>query len=275
MTSRKAILLIITLWFHAVATLGYFGFTRASEPFVRGPLVAIGILAPYLCYLFWRDFRHVVDEFDVSTITALHAWRLYGGFVFLYCGSRGLLSQPFADHAGYAELTAGALMPLALLLPKGSGKYAAFHFVGLTLLLFELGDGVFFTWQHEPLLDNLFDFPLVLIPLFATCLGGASHLIVLHRFMSTGQPSTPVKWTQSLKHQIRQFAKAILHRLEEETEGSQSKRVRSSRRRSRQRLTTDHPDNQEQMNVERPVQNKSDATQGIPPTSDEPKAPTV
>ena len=113
MTSRKAILLIITLWFHAIATLGYFGFTRASEPFVRGPLVAIGILAPYLCYLFWRDFRHVVDEFDVSTITALHAWRLYGGFVLLYCGSRDLLPQPFADHAGYAELTAGGLIPIA------------------------------------------------------------------------------------------------------------------------------------------------------------------
>ena len=275
MTSRKAILLIITLWFHAVATLGYFGFTRASEPFVRGPLVAIGILAPYLCYLFWRDFRHVVDDFDVGTITALHAWRLYGGFVFLYCGSRGLLPQPFANHAGYAELTAGALMPLALLLPKGSGKYPVFHFFGLALLLFELGDGVFFAWQREPLLDNLFDFPLVLMPWFATCLSGASHLIVLHRLLHTGQPSIPVKWTQSLKHQIRQFAKAILHRLEEETEGSQPKRVRSSRRRSRQRLTTDHPDNQEQMNVERPVQNKSDATQSIPTTSDEPKAPTV
>ncbi len=178
--------LAAALWLSAVPLLGYFGWTEAVPTMLRGPLVAAGILLPFLAYLLHRPTRELLAGVPDSAIVALHSWRALAGFAFLYCGERGLLPPTFVRNAGFGDLAVAALVPLVLILPESRRKYLWFHIAGFADFALAVGTGLYFTALVDPLMDNLFSFPLVVIPWLGVGLSGASHLIALHRLSFGG-----------------------------------------------------------------------------------------
>ena len=179
----RHLLLGLTLWLIVVVVATYFKGGQAVPPALRGVIVVVGILLPTLVYQVYAPFRTVVDQVPDATIVAFHGWRILAGFVFLSYGAQGLLPAAFVHNAGYGDIAVAALVPFVLALPESRRRYIGFHLFGLADFLLAVGTGLYFTFQHNPLQNNLFIFPLVLIPWYGVGLSGASHLITLRRLL--------------------------------------------------------------------------------------------
>lgn len=140
----------------------------------------IGIAAPVVLYQVSLPFKAAVSRIPDATIVAFHSWRIVAGFAFLFYGTHGLLPQAFVRNAGYGDIAVAALV---LALPESKRKYIGFHVFGLADFVGAVGTGLYFTLIHHPLQENLFSFPLVLVPWFGVGLSGASHLITLQRLL--------------------------------------------------------------------------------------------
>lgn len=179
----RRLLFAVVFWLCVVVTIGYFGLGKAVPSLLRGPLVVAGILIPVLASAFNKAFRNEISRIPDATIVGFHAWRVLAGFAFLFYGGQGLLPIAFVRNAGYGDIAVAALVPLVLMLPESRSKYIGFHIFGLLDFMVAVGTGLYFTLVGNPLQENLFDFPLIVIPWFGVCLSGASHLIVLSRLL--------------------------------------------------------------------------------------------
>jgi hypothetical protein len=182
----RAAWLVAAVWVSVVSLAGYFGWTLMVPTMLRGPLVAAGIAVPFFLYLLHSPTRALLGRVPDAAIVAMHSWRALAGFAFLYYGEQGLLPANFVRNAGYGDLAVAALVPLVLALPETRAKYLWFHVAGFADFVVAVGTGLYFTALAEPLMDNLFSFPMVTIPWLGVCLSGASHLIALHRLLTAG-----------------------------------------------------------------------------------------
>jgi hypothetical protein len=182
---------VVAIWLSFVPLAGYLGWTLMVPALLRGPLVAAGIAVPFLAYLLHSPTRALLGRMPDAAIVAMHSWRALAGLAFLYYGEQGLLPAPFVRNAGYGDLAVAALVPLVLVLPETRAKYLWFHVAGFADFVVAVGTGLYFTARAEPLMENLFSFPMVTIPWLGVCLSGASHLIAVHRLLTAGAGHPP------------------------------------------------------------------------------------
>ncbi|MEW9623718.1 hypothetical protein [Rhodanobacter geophilus] len=124
---RPGIILVLSLWFALVVSLG------ASGAFVGRPgqppiAIAIGVATPLLLFFAWLrfspSFRAFVLSLDLRLITGMQAWRWAGlGFLSLY--AHDVLPAVFALPAGLGDMAVGFVAPWMVLALARRRDFAA------------------------------------------------------------------------------------------------------------------------------------------------------
>jgi hypothetical protein len=164
-------------WGGAVAAASGAGLFQVMPPLYFGPLVALGIVTPFLVYLAVPAVRRYFAALGLYPLTVLHVWRIPAALAFLWFGLHDQLPPAFWILAGAGDLMAG-LMALPLLKgPADDAVYARIHRFGFADFLVAVGTGLVFTLLDDPRIATIRELPMVLIPLFGVGISGASHLI--------------------------------------------------------------------------------------------------
>jgi hypothetical protein len=82
-------------------------------------------------------------------------------------------------NAGYGDLAVGLLVPILLIVGKGTRSYIAFHIFGLLDFILAVGTGLTFSLLEVPLMETIATFPLALIPLFGVPISGVSSVLAI------------------------------------------------------------------------------------------------
>lgn len=174
---------VLACWAAAVATLGATGVLSVLPLPLIAALVALGTVGPIAFYYAHPEFRAFLRNLPIDYLTVFHLWRVPAALAFFYYGAQGRLPEAFVRNAAWGDLAAGLLVPVVLLLPRGSAKYLAFHVFGLADFVLAVGTGLTFSLLNDPVMGTIATFPLVLIPLFGVCVSGASHVIAIDRLL--------------------------------------------------------------------------------------------
>lgn len=142
------------------------------------------MLLPYYQY---PAIQRYVASLNPRSLIRFHLWRIVAGVAFLYYGSQSLLPERFVINAGYGDLAVGLLVPLILLGRGSTRKYIAFHLLGLLDFVVAVGTGLTFAFLQVPLMENIVEFPIVLIPLFGVPLTGASSIMAIDVLLKSRQ----------------------------------------------------------------------------------------
>ncbi len=173
--------LILTIWALSVGVIGYMGLFRGLYLPLLALMVAIGVIIPTIIYLKSPQFRNYIVSIPLKHLTLFHLWRIPAGFAFLYYGSQNLLPQAFVNNAGYGDLAVGFLVPIIFMLKESKLKYKAFHVFGILDFIIAVGTGLTFSILQVPAMENILEYPIILIPLFGVPVTGSLSLMVLHR----------------------------------------------------------------------------------------------
>ena len=171
----------LTFWFIGVFATAWFGLYELLPPRPLVIPIAMGILIPVTIYFRSNSFRQYIRSISLKHLTLFHVWRIPAGFAFLYYGSQGWLPETFARNAGWGDLAVGVLTPFVLMAPSGLGKYAAFHIFGILDFIVALGTGITFALTLVPTMENIAQFPIVLIPMYGVAITGSLSIMTLHR----------------------------------------------------------------------------------------------
>lgn len=124
---RLAIILVLSLWFALVVSLGASGafVGRPGQPPVG---IAIGVGVPLLSFFAWlrlsSSFRDFVLSLDLRLIAGMQAWRWAGlGFLSLY--AHNVLPAMFALPAGLGDMAVGFAAPWMILALARRPDFAA------------------------------------------------------------------------------------------------------------------------------------------------------
>ncbi len=174
---RPSIILVLTLWFFLVVSLGALGAFVAppgTPPFPN----ALAVGAPLLLFFAWlrlsASFRDFVLSLDLRLIAGMQAWRWAGlGFLSLY--AHDVLPAVFALPAGLGDMAIGVTAPwiiLALVRQPGFAASAAFirwNVLGILDLVVALSIGTLSAGTSVPgeiSTAPMATLPLLLIPAF-------------------------------------------------------------------------------------------------------------
>lgn len=175
LTERKTVFALL-LWGLGVTTASFYGiFQKLPLPSIAF-LVALGIVVPTIIYLANEKFRGYIESLGLKKLTILHLWRIGAGAMFLFYGSQNILPEIFVRNAGYGDVAVGLLVFVVLLLPESLTKYWVFHIFGMLDFIVAVGTGLTFTLLGVPLMKNLVELPIVLIPLYGVGISGATHI---------------------------------------------------------------------------------------------------
>lgn len=183
-TTERWFVLVLFIWGAVVFSLGYYGvFSKIDTNWVP-VLVGIGIVLPVLRYYLNQKFRSYIWSIDLKHLTIFHLWRIVAALVFFHYGSQNQLPKQFVIDAGLGDLAVGLLVPIVLMLKGGDRKYLLFHIFGLLDFVVAVGTGFTFTLiLHDPLMNNITTFPVVLIPLYGVCVTGSLSVMTLDRLL--------------------------------------------------------------------------------------------
>lgn len=169
--------LSIATWGLAVAGAAGAGIFQALPPLYYGPLVAVGIVMPFLIYAVVPGVRRYFDGVGLYPLTVLHVWRIPAALAFFWYGFHNQLPPVFWILAGVGDFFAG-LRALPLLKgPASDATYRGIHRFGFADFVVAVGTGLVFTVLNDPRMATIRELPMVLIPLFGVGISGASHLI--------------------------------------------------------------------------------------------------
>src|SRR5262249_53484292 len=164
-TVERWVVAVLTIWGALAFAAAYAGLISKVPKLLLGPLYVVETAIPIALYYLNPRFRAYIASIGLKHLTIFHLWRLLAGLAFVAYGNRGLLSATFVHNAGYGDILVGLLVPVTLLLPKGTGKYLAFHFIGFLDFALAVGTGMFLTLSGDPLMWNITHYPIALIPL--------------------------------------------------------------------------------------------------------------
>ena len=147
--TRLSVILVLSLWFVLIVSLGAAGafISRAGTP----PFpIAIGVAAPLLLFFaalrLSPAFRDFVLTLDLRLIAGIQAWRWAGlGFLSLY--AHGVLPALFALPAGLGDMAIGVTAPWIILGLIRRPEFAAgkrflfWNLFGMLDLIIALGTG--------------------------------------------------------------------------------------------------------------------------------------
>ena len=168
---------ILALWGVAVAVLAQTGVYREILAPLAGPIIAAGIVLPFVAYLSLPGFRRLIEAVGLRRLTALHVWRTPAALLFFWYGAHDWLPEAFVRHAGWGDVGAGVFALIVALLPASRGRYLAFHLYGLADLVLALGTGMTLTLHGDPRMAGILTLPMALIPLYGVGILGATHLM--------------------------------------------------------------------------------------------------
>ncbi len=169
----------LTVWAACGFIAARNGLISSVPRLVLGPLLLVETGVPILVYYWSERFRAYISSIDLKHLTIFHLWRLLAGFTFVAYGSQHLLPLPFVRNAGYGDILVGLLVPVVLVLPRGTGKYLVFHSIGMLDFVLAVGTGITLTLQQTPLMWNITTYPVILIPLLGVPISGAMHVMAL------------------------------------------------------------------------------------------------
>lgn len=175
LTERKTVFALL-VWGLGVTAASFYGiFQKLPLPSIAF-LVALGIIIPTIIYFTNEEFRGYIASLGLKKLTILHLWRIGAGAMFLFYGSQSILPETFVRNAGYGDIAVGLLVFVVLLLPESLAKYWVFHIFGMLDFIVAVGTGLTFTLLEVPLMKNLVELPIVLIPLYGVGISGATHI---------------------------------------------------------------------------------------------------
>jgi hypothetical protein len=167
----------LAAWGLAVAAAAHAGIFQAIKPLYFGPLVAAGIIVPFMIYALTPVVRRYFENVGLYPFTVLHVWRIPAALAFFWYGLHNQLPPAFWILAGVGDFLAG-LNALPLL--RGTADddaYFRIHRFGFADFVVAVGTGLLFTLLNDPRMATIRELPMVLIPLFGVGISGASHLI--------------------------------------------------------------------------------------------------
>jgi hypothetical protein len=186
MESAKAIdiksgtVILVTVlagWGLAVAAAAHAGFFQTIAPLYFGPLVAVGIVAPFMIYAFTPAVRRYFGDVGVYPLTVLHVWRIPASLAFFWYGLQNQLPPAFWILAGVGDFFAGLGALPMLKGPASDDVYFRIHRFGFADFVVAVGTGLVFMVLNDPRMATIRELPMVMIPLFGVGMSGASHLI--------------------------------------------------------------------------------------------------
>jgi hypothetical protein len=187
----RVIALALGGWALFVALAGAGGAFARLSPTLFAVLVVLGVAFAAATYYLDRGIRATLDRIDLRALTLFNAWRILAGIAFLAYGAAGLLPEMFARCAGWGELLVGTAALAFLVRRVGGGAYAALHLAGLAELLVAVATAA--TLLDTPLMANVAQFPLVLIPAFGVAVTAVAHIAALDRLLRAGISRVPAK----------------------------------------------------------------------------------
>jgi len=178
-TVERWVVAVLTIWGACAFAAAHAGLISKTPRLLLGPLYLVETAIPIALYYLNPRFRAYIASIDLKHLTIFHLWRLLAGLAFVSYGNRGLLSATFVRNAGYGDILVGLLVPVTLLLPRGTGKYLVFHIIGLLDFGLAVGTGIYLTLSGDPLMWNITKYPIVLIPLIGVPISGALHVMAI------------------------------------------------------------------------------------------------
>lgn len=185
-TVHRRFLIALTLWGLAAVAATASGLA-ASLPIRLLPLpIVLLIAAPLLVYARSGAFRSYIHALDLRSLTLFHVWRVPAALAFFFYGAQGELPLWFVRNAGWGDLVAGTLAPLAVFavarVPRlAFGGFVAFHVFSVADFVVAVGTGLTFSLLGDPLMTTMKEAPMAIIPLFGVPLTGALSIMTLHR----------------------------------------------------------------------------------------------
>ena len=186
---HRIFLASLTLWAVGVVILASVGILeRLPTRLVPLPIVT-GISTLLLFYSRSAAFRHYIHALDLRNLTLFHLWRIPAALAFFFYGSQGELPLWFVRNAGWGDLVAGVLAPVAVFAFARSERFrfsgfVAFHIFSILDFVGAVGTGSVFSLLNDPLMVTLKEMPMALIPFFGVPVTGALSLMTLHRLFT-------------------------------------------------------------------------------------------
>jgi hypothetical protein len=171
------LIVFLAAWGLAVAAAANAGVFQLIKPLYFGPLVAAGIVAPFLIYLLTPAVHRYFENIGVYPLTVWHVWRIPAALAFFWYGFHNQLPPVFWVLAGVGDFFAGLYALPMLKGPASDDVYYRIHRFGFTDFVVAVGTGLLFTLLNDPRMATIRELPMVLIPLFGVGISGASHLI--------------------------------------------------------------------------------------------------
>lgn len=168
---------ILVAWGWGVAEAASAGAFQAIKPLYFGPLVAAGIIVPFLVYLLVPPVRRYFENVGVYPLTVWHIWRIPAALAFFWYGFHNQLPPVFWILAGVGDFLAGLNALPMLKGPASDEAYFKIHRFGFADFVVAVGTGLTYTLINDPRMATIRELPMVLIPLFGVGISGASHLI--------------------------------------------------------------------------------------------------
>lgn len=182
---RTAMWPALAAWLAAVVTLAAAGAFRALPPFAI-PLVVITANVA-LARAYRGPWRQSIGAVPSSWVLTFQALRAPIGLAFLYFGSRAILPERWASHAGYGDLAVGIFA--AVLAVAGSSRASwrrarwAFNALGLLdMVTVVVHAQLVAVVEKDPRFMSVAPaLPFAVIPYFVVPLVFATHALLIAR----------------------------------------------------------------------------------------------
>ncbi len=182
--TEKFVIIGLSLWVTIVYVLGSLEILAQIPNLIFGGIVISLFIGTSLLFFKSKSIREYLSSYSLESLTFIHLWRIIAGAIFLSYGAAGMLPKTFVTLAGYGDLIAGLMVPIALLFREYRVSFWAFNIIGLTDLLIAVGTGVFLAYSGNEIMLNIRLLPLAMIPLFGAPISGLIHIVMLKKLIS-------------------------------------------------------------------------------------------
>lgn len=177
LTPARTVAILAAVWLAAASVLAYGGaFELMPPPLGIAPLVLAVIAGWTALYLLAPGVREAISGVGLWWLTALQAWRIAPGFLFVWYADQGLLPDTFAFRAGWGDILVGVLAIGAILVATRAA-YWTVHVVGALDLLLAVYTGAALGFAGDPAMLTIGTFPVVLVPMVGVGLTMTAHVV--------------------------------------------------------------------------------------------------
>lgn len=187
--TEKLVIIALSVWASIVYVLGGLEILAQIPNLIFGGIVISLFIGTSLLFFKSKPIHDFLSGFSLESLTFIHLWRIMAAAIFLHYGAAGLLPQTFVNLAGYGDLIAGLMVPVALLFREHKASFWAFNIIGFTDFLIAVGTGVFFAFSGDEIMLNIRLLPLAMIPLFGVPISGLTHIVMFKKLISETIPN--------------------------------------------------------------------------------------